>query len=68
MAGLPATASVAEASLSSVSADSTSLLVQSMASFGASNAVADSTAALLGAGPVQQSEIAAPTDPHLAHV
>jgi hypothetical protein len=48
------------------STDSTSLLVQSMASFGASEAIAASSSTLVGAGPAQ-SEIAAPTDPRFAH-
>jgi hypothetical protein len=64
---LPATASVAEASLSSVSADSTSLLVQSMASFGASNAVADSTSALPATDPSQPPTLAMTIEQHPAH-
>jgi hypothetical protein len=56
MAGLPAPP-----------ADSTSLLVQSMASFGASTGVFNSGGALPSSDPAQQSGLAAPIDQHLAH-
>ena len=44
----------------------TSLLVQAMASFGSSGAPVNSSGALLGADPSQQSALAAPIDQHLA--
>jgi hypothetical protein len=63
----PATASpTIDANLLSPSSDSTSLLVQAMASFGVSDAVDNSTGAFVAAGLMQQSEIAAPIDPQLA--
>jgi hypothetical protein len=66
-AGSTPISSPTDASLPSASADSTSLLVQAMASFGSSDVIVNSTSALIGAGSVQQSEIAAP-EQHLAHV
>jgi len=56
-----------DASLPSASSDSTPLLVQAMASFGASGAVDNSIAAVHTAGVAQLSEIVAPIDPRLAH-
>jgi hypothetical protein len=47
--------------------DSSSLLVQAMSSFAVSDAIVNSASALVGAGPVQQPEIATPTDPRFAH-
>jgi hypothetical protein len=64
----PTTASPAmDASLLSASSGSTSLLAQAMASFGTNEAFANATSALIGAGPVQQAEIATPIDPRSAH-
>jgi hypothetical protein len=54
------------ASFETASPDSTSLLVQAMASFGSSGAPVNSSGALLGADPSQQSALAAPIDQHLA--
>jgi hypothetical protein len=51
----------------SASPQSSSLLVQAMASFGSNGAVANSNSALLGPDPSQQSALAAPIDGHLAH-
>jgi hypothetical protein len=56
-----------QASLSPVSSDSTSLLVQSMASFGASDTAVSPTGAILPDGVGQLSEIVTPNDQHLAH-
>jgi hypothetical protein len=50
-----------------VPADSTSLLVQAMASFGPGEAVDNATAAALSIGGAQLSEIAAPQDQRLNH-
>jgi hypothetical protein len=57
-AGLSSTIGT-DASLPATSPDSTPLLVQSMASFGSSGAVANSTGALAGIDPSQQSALAA---------
>jgi hypothetical protein len=51
----------------SASPQSSSLLVQAMASFGASGALSSSNSAFLGADPSQPSALAAPIDGHLAH-
>jgi hypothetical protein len=56
-----------DANLAPASPDSTSLLVQAMASFGTNEVIANATSALIGAGPVQQAEIATPIDPRSAH-
>jgi hypothetical protein len=56
-----------QASLSPVSSDSTSLLVQSMASFGASAALVDSTGALPPTDSSQQPTLATTVEQHLAH-
>jgi hypothetical protein len=58
--------SVAPASPAS-SPDSMSLLVQAMASFGPSDTVDNSTAAILSTGNAQFSEIVAPVDQRLTH-
>jgi hypothetical protein len=50
------------AGLLSMTPDSTSLLVQAMASFGSSSAVVDSNSAPIGIDATQQSELAAPFD------
>jgi hypothetical protein len=50
-----------------MSATSTSLLVQSMASFGSSGAAADSTGAPLGSDPSQQPTLAATIERHPTH-
>jgi hypothetical protein len=49
-------------SFETASPDSTSLLVQAMASFGSSSAPLNSSGALLGVDPSQQSALAAPID------
>jgi V8-like Glu-specific endopeptidase len=67
MAGLPATSSGIEAGMPATSADSTSLLVQSMASFGASAAPVDSTGALPATDPSQQPTLAMTIEQHPAH-
>jgi hypothetical protein len=67
MAGLPAASSGIDTSLPATSTDSTSLLVQSMASFGASNAVADSTGALPATDPSQPPTLAMTIEQHPAH-
>ena len=54
------------ASFETASPDSTSLLVQAMASFGSSGAPVNSSGALPGVDPSQQSALAAPIDQHLA--
>ena len=51
----------------SASPQSSSLLVQAMASFGANGAVANSNSALLGTDPSQQSALTTPINGHLAH-
>jgi hypothetical protein len=56
-----------DASLPSPSLDSTSLMVQAMASFGASDAGDNSTGSVLSAGIAQLSEIVAPIDQRIAH-
>jgi hypothetical protein len=43
------------------------LLVQAMASFGPSGTLVNSSGALLGTDPSQQSTLSAPIDQHLAH-
>ena len=55
------------ASLPTTSEDSTSLLVQSMASFGASAALVDSTGALPPTDSSQQPTLATTVEQHLAH-
>jgi hypothetical protein len=64
--GVPPPLSGSSASFETASPDSTSLLVQAMASFGSSGAPVNSSGALLGADPSQQSALAAPIDQHLA--
>jgi hypothetical protein len=51
----------------STTPDSTSLLVQAMASFGTNGLLYNSSGAPLGTDPSQQSPLAAPVDQHLAH-
>jgi hypothetical protein len=64
----PAMASPAiDASLPSPSSDSTPLLVQAMASFGASDAVDNATGALPGSDPSQQPNLATTTEQHPTH-
>jgi hypothetical protein len=64
----PSSASVSpELPQPSALSDSTSLLVQSMASFGASDAVGTATGTLLTAGVGQLSDMAAPIDQRMAH-
>jgi type V secretory pathway adhesin AidA len=65
--GSAMTVSANNAGAPSISPDSTSLLVQAMASFGSSGTIANSNSALLGPDPSQQSALATPIDGHLAH-
>jgi hypothetical protein len=55
------------ASFETASPDPNSLLVQAMASFGPSGALVNSSGALLGTDPSQQSTLSAPINQHLAH-
>jgi hypothetical protein len=65
IAELPATSPGIDGSLPSP--DSTALLAQAMASFGSSAAGANSSDSIFAAELSQQSTLAAPLDPHLAH-
>jgi hypothetical protein len=68
-AGVGSTPSTAAgASLPSSSPDSTALMVQSMASFGAGGSAINSTSPLAAVDLSQQSALAAPIDPQLPHV
>jgi hypothetical protein len=65
IAGLPATSPGIDGS--SPSPDSTALLAQAMASFGAGAAGANSSDSIFAAELSQQSTLTAPLDPHLSH-
>jgi hypothetical protein len=66
-AGSSPASSPTQAGLSPLSSDSTSLLVQSMASFGASGAQADSSGTLAATDPSQQPALATTIERQLAH-